>query len=166
MAIYAALSDLSAQYGFSGPLKKAIKYLAAFDPSFFQGKRAGFIERVRISGDAVYAIHQVYETKPASRARFEAHRKYIDVQVVWKGAEIIPVTPAQGLAVTIPYDPGKDIEFYRFHQATGLLMKPGMAAVFYTGDAHAPGIAFRRRSVVAKTVVKIRLPTNFKKGSI
>ena len=156
MAVYAALHDLSASCAFSARIKKGLKYLSGFDPVFFKGTHAGFSRRVEISGDAVYAMHQVYQTTPVSRAQFEAHRNYIDVQVVWKGMECIAVAPVQGLKVLAPYDPAKDIEFYRFHQSTMLLMKPGMAAVFYPCDAHAPCISCKNKAIVAKTVVKIR----------
>ena len=66
--------------------------------------------RVDIDGEDVYALVQSYETL-AGEPRFEAHRRYIDIQYVVSGAEIIGWAPLAALVVTDGYDRAKDIAF-------------------------------------------------------
>ncbi|HOW42357.1 MAG TPA: YhcH/YjgK/YiaL family protein [Candidatus Omnitrophota bacterium] len=163
MAVYALVRDLlagrpfSSQCAFTRNMKLGLEYLADFDPSFFDGKPPGFTAGTAIAGKKLYAAHQVYATRPLSRARFEAHRRYVDLQVVWRGQERILVAALDGLTVVEPYDAGKDIVFFALRPASSLIMRPGMVAVLYPSDAHAPCISYENRRIVAKTVVKVRI---------
>ena len=42
-----------------------------------------------IDGEAIFALVSTYETEPEGARSFEAHRKYIDVQYLLSGREII-----------------------------------------------------------------------------
>lgn len=114
--------------------------------------------RVDIDGDDVYASVQDYETHDDSADRYEAHREYIDIQVVASGAERI------GMAVRTPcldvvkaYDEAKDIEFVR---AEGNLvpMYAGQFLVIFPHEAHEPGVhPASGPAKVRKIVVKVRV---------
>lgn len=157
MAIYGKINDIVTQNILADKIKAGLEYLIGLNSNFLSGKPAGYAEKVEICGEEVYAIHQVNNTKPASLARFEAHRKYIDLQYIWEGEEIISVTSPDNLKAIIPYDEQKDIVFYEYFRSSFLIMKPGMLAIFYPCDAHAPGIAFKKQQLVSKTVVKVRV---------
>src|SRR5689334_21230698 len=45
--------------------------------------------RIELDGDKVFAMIQHYETKPKAQGVWEAHRKYIDVQYVAEGQELM-----------------------------------------------------------------------------
>jgi hypothetical protein len=45
--------------------------------------------RIEIDGNAIFALIQEYQTVPSEEKKPEAHRKYIDVQYVFQGSEII-----------------------------------------------------------------------------
>ena len=45
------------------------------------------MEKVDLS-HGVFALEQVYETKPRAEGFFESHRKYIDVQFVFEGDQL------------------------------------------------------------------------------
>lgn len=156
MADYGTIEELKALLKDQPLLLQGLEYIAQFDPAYFKAQEPGFSERVAIAGDAVYASHQVYLTKPLSQARYETHKKYIDIQVVWNGEEIIEVTGLQGLNTTVPYDAEKDIEFFEYFPGKQLIIKPGLIAVLYPEDAHAPCLDYKQQQVVAKTVVKIK----------
>jgi YhcH/YjgK/YiaL family protein len=157
MAIYGLLTEIGVLKIGNARLRSGLEYLLRFDPAMFRGKKPGFVEKRVIAGENVYAMHQVYTTKPVSQARFEAHRKYIDLQIIWKGRESIAVVPVQGLKVVTPYDAGNDIEFYKFFRSTSLIMQPGIVAVLFPSDAHAPCLTDARSRVVFKTVVKVKI---------
>ncbi len=157
MAIYGKISDIVTQNILTDKIKAGLIYLINLDGNFLSGKPAGYVEKEEILGKEVYAIHQVNSTKPARLARFEAHRKYIDLQYIWEGEEAISVTSSDNLTAVVPYDGEKDIIFYKYFRSTILVMKPRMLAVLYPCDVHAPGIAFKKTQLVRKTVVKVRV---------
>ncbi|MBM2838908.1 MAG: beta-D-galactosidase, partial [Deltaproteobacteria bacterium] len=56
--------------------------------------------RVDIDGDRVFALVQRYETVMTDAPRFEYHRKYIDIQYIVSGEEIIGWAPAERMVIT------------------------------------------------------------------
>lgn len=112
-----------------------------------------------IAGENVFALVQRYDTKPHANCRFEAHRLYVDIQMVVAGKELMEVRPAEGLQITEPYKP--DIEFYATPEpgsANAILMRPGMAAVLFPEDVHRPCMALGGKSeAVQKIVIKVAL---------
>ena len=49
--------------------------------------------KYEIDGDNVYALVSEYKTKNEIDGKFEAHKKYIDIQFVAKGTELIGYAP-------------------------------------------------------------------------
>jgi YhcH/YjgK/YiaL family protein len=113
--------------------------------------------RVEIEGNNVFAIIQRYETHEADVPTFEYHRKYIDVQYLVSGEEIIGWTPAERITITAPYDAEKDVAFGDMAAGkwTPVYLQTGQAAVFWPEDGHAPKLAAGAPSAVMKIVVKI-----------
>jgi len=112
--------------------------------------------KVEIDGDRVFAIVQRYETTQTDIPRFECHRKYIDVQYIVSGAEVLGWTPAERLTVTEAYDAGKDICFGAASgEWTPVYLHAGQVAVLYPEDGHAPKLAPGAPSSVIKIVVKV-----------
>jgi YhcH/YjgK/YiaL family protein len=113
--------------------------------------------RYELDGDKVFAMVQRYATAAQAEPRFEAHRKYIDVQFVAGGAEVIGWAPLGRLLVNEPYDGGKDVCFGAVPAGswTPLLLRAGELAVLRPEDAHAPRLAAGTPGAVVKIVVKI-----------
>lgn len=72
--------------------------------------------------NGIYAIVSEYETVAPESKQWEAHRKFIDVQYVVSGAELIGYAPLDTLAPVAGYDEGGDANyafrlrrFYAFH---------------------------------------------------
>src|SRR6185312_12262794 len=96
-AIYESISPL---------IKKAFEYLKQTD---FSGMENGKHE---VDGDNLFAIFQEYNTKNDADAKLEAHRKYIDVQYVISGEELIGVRPLINQAPCKEYDAENDYALY------------------------------------------------------
>ena len=113
---------------------------------------------VEIEGRRAYAIVQRYRTALTPSPRFEFHKKYIDIQYIVSGAEVIGWAPAGRMAVTDAYDADKDICFgtVRVGEWTPVYLPAGQLAVFYPEDAHAPKMAAGAPGPVIKVVVKLR----------
>jgi biofilm protein TabA len=111
-----------------------------------------------IDGDVVYALLQRATTRPPVDGRFESHDRYIDIQFLIEGDEVIGLAPAATLQVATPYDAGKDITFYanppQFEQVP---LKPGQFAVFFPADGHMPLCSVGPPMEIHKAVVKVKL---------
>jgi len=116
--------------------------------------------RHELDGDRLFAIVQRYPTKPPEEARWEAHRKYLDVQYVVEGVERMGYAPlAPEMPIQQAYDPAKDLVFF---STAGDLFEVGAGgfAIFAPQDVHAPGLAAGDPPVpgeVLKVVIKCRL---------
>jgi len=113
--------------------------------------------KYEIDGERVFAMVQRYETLAQAAPKFEAHRKYIDVQFMAAGAEIIGCAPLEKLAVTEIYDGEKDVCFGAVPAGewTPLRLERGELAVLWPEDAHAPRLAAGAPAPVTKIVVKV-----------
>lgn len=108
-----------------------------------------------IDGQRVFALVSDYDTKPAAEGRWEAHKKYLDLQCLVSGRELIGYTPLASL-VGGQYIPEKDIVWLTGH-GSFITMEPGRFMLLWPGDGHMPGIAVDGPEPVRKVVVKILL---------
>jgi biofilm protein TabA len=115
--------------------------------------------RVEIDGTTVYALVQSYTGKPVDAPRYEAHRAYIDVQVVVMGQERFGWAPLEAMAPTDEYNPEKDVIHGTVPTPGSVLipLQAGQLMVLYPSDAHAPGLSAADDSPVKKIVLKVRL---------
>jgi YhcH/YjgK/YiaL family protein len=136
-------------FGIYEKLTKGLHFLCAFDKNKF---KLGSKEDL---GDGIFVLFQERETYPEKERKYEAHKKYIDIQYVLEGDEIITYRDIKGMPVKIPYDSDKDIMFFD-GSAPGspLLMTPGYFAIFFPHDAHKPLVTYQSNSV-RKIVLKI-----------
>ncbi len=113
--------------------------------------------KYEIDGARVYAMAQRYETIAPAEPKFEAHRKYIDLQFLAEGAEVIGWAPLEKMRIAEVYDAEKDACFGAVPAGawTPLLLGAGQLAVLYPEDAHAPRLAAGGTGRVTKIVVKV-----------
>jgi len=109
--------------------------------------------RYEIDGTLIFALVSDYVTKPAAEGRWEAHRKYLDLQCLASGRESIGYTPLVTL-VGGQYIPENDITWLTGH-GSFLTMEAGRFMLLWPGDGHMPGIAIDGPEPVKKVVVKI-----------
>lgn len=134
-------------------IKKAFEFLKETDLSALpQG-------RTDIEGDNLFALHQTYETGAESEKRLEAHRKYMDIQFLVKGGECMGYCSNTDLPVQTPYDPDKDIEFFKDSPVMSLLIDQGDFALFFPGEPHKPSCHHpnSKDHKVEKIVLKIKI---------
>ncbi|MCX5875170.1 MAG: YhcH/YjgK/YiaL family protein [Deltaproteobacteria bacterium] len=106
-------------------------------------------------GDDLFAIVMSYETCGPETAEIEAHRKYLDIQMVITGEETIGWCQADELEIDTPYDASKDAELYK-RPEQGLLrvdLFPGNFMALFPHDAHMPSLMTQQVSVFTKKVV-------------
>jgi YhcH/YjgK/YiaL family protein len=149
VAVKGNLKDWSSTPGIKG-LERPFEYLARTDLAALP------LGRTDIDGDDVFVLISEGETRSPEQVKFEAHRRYIDIQLVVRGQEAIGVAPAVALATAEPYDAAKDIEFFATpRESATLALRAGEFAVFMPGDAHRPSLHLDGPHVSRKAVVKV-----------
>lgn len=106
----------------------------------------------------VYAIIQDYSSKPESEGKFEAHRKYIDIQFIIEGEERIGVGKLEDFQEVTEYDEEKDIVFLtpKDEAKTDFVkVVTGEYMILLPKDVHMPSIAVDSPSYVKKVVIKV-----------
>jgi YhcH/YjgK/YiaL family protein len=147
--IFDRVSELKTYKGISKNLDAAIEYLVGIDVETLQDGE------YPIDGDEVVAKVMSYDTKPLSDMVFEAHRRYIDVQLPIEGEETCYYAPLRGLAETGPFDEKKDAGLYKGADGMPLVLARGNFAIFFPQDAHMPSRDAKGKSAVRKIVVKV-----------
>jgi len=144
------LEHAQEQFALTPALQKALTFLRQVRSSSLADGR------VEIDGEQVYALVQSYETR-SGEPKFEAHRKYLDVQYVAAGEEIIGWAFIGRMAVDAPYDEAKDVCLGHVPpgEVTPVRLSAGQMAVLYPTDAHAPKLAAGAPAPVKKIVVKV-----------
>jgi len=101
-------------------------------------------------------IVNIAQTQPKSKeqAKLETHNQFIDIQIPLSGSEIMGYTPQKDCTpANAPYNTEKDITFFEGLAETYVTVKPGMFAIFFPQDGHAPGIT---PDGVKKVIVKVK----------
>lgn len=112
--------------------------------------------RYELDGERLFAMVQQYETKSAEGKLPEAHRKYIDLQVVIDGRENIGWAPLTELKEeTEEFSKGGDIGFYSGKIQIQVTLNKGYFALLYPEDAHLPCTQVEGPESVRKIVFKI-----------
>lgn len=116
------------------------------------------LKRYDIDGDNLYVSVSEYLTKNEEDARYESHQKYIDIQYVVSGKELIGITPvSQKKDILVPFDPVKDLGFYTVTSGSNHLAIPDRFFIFFPDDLHRPGLKDGDNSPVKKVVVKVKI---------
>ncbi len=112
--------------------------------------------RYEIEKDKIFANVQSLKTKPKEQKKFEAHRKYIDIQYLIKGDECMAFGLLKDFNKTVvEYDEDKDITFLDGGKFNYINLKEGEFVVFYPNDVHAPMLSVDDNTDIKKVIVKI-----------
>lgn len=101
-------------------------------------------------------VVNVQQTAPKSKeqAKLETHNQYVDIQIPLSGVEVMGYTAAKSCKpADAMYNAEKDITFFEGLADDYLTVKPGMFAIFFPQDGHAPGIT---PTGVKKIIVKVK----------
>lgn len=132
-------------------LNAAIAYLRHTD---FSDMEPG---RYPIDGDKMIAIVQTPMTQPWETGMPEFHQRYIDIQYLLEGEELIGYLPANPTLENAKDQLlERDIAFVHPQaNETRLVLTPGMFAVFFPGELHKPCRALNTPMPIKKVVIKI-----------
>jgi YhcH/YjgK/YiaL family protein len=109
--------------------------------------------RHEIDGKRLYAIVGRDKARTRDQAKLEAHRKYIDIQIVLSGTDEMgwKSTPTCKKSEG-PYDSEKDFENFLDAPDAWVAVGPGAFVIFFPEDAHAPLVGVGE---LHKVVIKV-----------
>ena len=115
--------------------------------------------KTELAGGA-FVIEQAYPTRLRADGFFESHKKFIDIQVIFEGEELMEVCDVARMTAKQPYNEKRDLIIYEDNTEASLLrVYAGQASVFFPSDAHMPTLRVRNDAVnVRKCVVKVPVP--------
>lgn len=150
--IYDTKENLQNYKGISKNLDLALDYLERADLS---GMEAG---RYEIDGSHVFALVQAPQTRPQEQCRWEAHKKYIDIQYLIDGQETIGFQKTEAMVISEAYNAEKDLVFFR-ENGEGFFPRlvPGSFVICFPTDAHKPLICEGEPQSIKKVIVKVEV---------
>jgi len=138
--------------GLGARFAKAVEFAAATD---FSKIADGNYE---LDGRNLHYMLMSPTTGAAAERKYENHRKYVDLQLMLAGREIMWCTDVENLKPAGDYDAQKDLCFFKDGPAgVEMPMSTGDFAIFFPHDAHKPLCAIDAPAPVRKLVVKILL---------
>ena len=106
-----------------------------------------------IKKNALFAIAERRPGKGKKAAKFEAHHKYIDIQVAVTGTDVIGWKPYHKCKrIEKKYSPENDIEFFSDNPNVWFNLNPKTFAIFFPEDAHAP---LATKANLFKVIIKV-----------
>ena len=144
------LQNAHLYYGLGARFIKAFEYLKTTD---FEKVGKGRYE----IGEDIFAIVNEYDTVDTAEELMEAHKKYIDVQYIVKGAELVGHDFLQDKTPSKAYDEATDFMLFAEKPAFFSRLDQGNFAIFFPSDLHMPNIRIDTPIRVKKVVIKIGL---------
>lgn len=110
-----------------------------------------------VVNDGIFYSVTEFNTEMRDKRKPESHSKYVDIQYLISGEEIIGFTKLNGEAkVTENLLAEKDVVFYdNIPSESDILMNAGSYSVFFPWDIHRPGCAVGQSVRVRKVVLKV-----------
>jgi len=100
-----------------------------------------------------FFLVQKGETKPMAEGFYEAHQKYVDIQIIMAGSEEVAWLDLKDLAEETPYNLKKDAAYYSGDTSHVMRITEGMFYIAFPHDGHRPV----RHTEVQQTFTKIVL---------
>ena len=166
--VYDKIDNIEIYKGLSTDIYEALKFLQNATPS----TPTGVIQL----NPRVKAIVSEYETKAVNENGYEAHKRYIDIQALLSGEEMIACQPIEWLTQTKPYSEECDAAFYAadevlsqpseeshlpssiIHHTSSIILRPSFFTILFPQDGHMPQLSITTPTKVKKVVIKVALP--------
>ncbi len=141
------LKNKEIYYGIHKNIKPAMEFI---EKAVAENLEVG---RYELDGKNLFALVQEYDSK--TDAKWEYHRKYIDIQFIVSGKEIITWDNIKNVPDGVEYNEEKDIAKFDMEGGTDVVMEAGYYSILYPQDLHQPGRVFDKVEPIKKIVVKI-----------
>lgn len=111
--------------------------------------------KYELDGDKMFALVQEYITLPREQVRWEVHKRYIDIQFIISGKEIIEWSDISNMPEGTLYDSYRDIAYCEGVNGSELKLGASCFAMFFPQDMHRPMCVFDEPVKVKKVIIKV-----------
>ncbi|MFW0696791.1 YhcH/YjgK/YiaL family protein [Aliarcobacter butzleri] len=162
MAIFGKYKDIKNQIN-NPKFEKAFLYIQKLQDK--SSKEYKSLENIKIGDcnkivldESCFVLEQAYISKDKKDCFFESHKKYIDIQYIFYGTEIMEVENINNLEIIQEYNESLD---YAKHaqsiNSSSLLIRENELAIFYPSDAHMPCLKVDKNEKIIKAVFKVAI---------
>ncbi|AGR77130.1 YhcH/YjgK/YiaL family protein [Aliarcobacter butzleri] len=162
MAIFGKYKDIKNQIN-NPKFEKAFSYIQKLQDK--SSKEYKSLENIKIGDcnkivldESCFVLEQAYISKDKKDCFFESHKKYIDIQYIFYGTEIMEVENINNLEIIQEYNESLD---YAKHaqsiNSSSLLIRENELAIFYPSDAHMPCLKVDKNEKIIKAVFKVAI---------
>jgi len=130
-------------------LAAALKFLQETDLAALPAGRQD------LDGDNLYVLVQEYATRLPGQGKWEAHRRYIDIQCLVFGQERMRFANVRTMQLG-DYIPEKDFQQLSGEGSTVDVFS-GSFVIFFPEDGHMPCLAVQAPEPVKKVVLKVKI---------
>lgn len=110
-----------------------------------------------INGDSLFLNIAEYATQPPEARVWEAHKAYVDVQLILRGSERVDINFLEQMQ-EIQAQEEKDLWLYEGTEKARVFLQEGDFIICYPTDAHRAGICVMDcQETVKKAVFKVKL---------
>ena len=113
--------------------------------------------KIEIDGENAWCNVAKYDVSPDNPLKYESHKEYADVQLMFDGEENIGWANFDECNITEDFKEGCDIAFMDAPDGQFLALRKGYFMVFFPQDAHAPCRKSENFDFAHKLVFKIKL---------
>ncbi|MCU6668714.1 YhcH/YjgK/YiaL family protein [Enterobacteriaceae bacterium H4N4] len=133
---------------------------AVFCQAIEQALREGIADKepgsYPLEGETLFVNVMQFDTQRAEDKRAELHRRYIDIQIVLEGEELIYYGLTGSARECDEWHEQEDYQLCeRIENQQALTMTPGMFAIFMPGEPHKPGCYSAQPGRLKKAVIKL-----------
>lgn len=161
MAIIGRLPDINKHFALNQYFETAFQY---FTEALSAGTQVsnriknlplGAFDKVDL-GFGIFAIEQKFESKERSDCYLESHKKFIDIQLIVSGQELMEHCDISRCVEKIPYNKEKDLILYQDNiDMNKISMISGDFAIYFPVDVHLGCQKYKEQTLCTKTVVKM-----------
>ena len=115
-------------------------------------------KKVLVNENFYYFVSN-YKTKLEAEAELESHRKYVDIQIIVKGEELMDIADISRLTIKANYNLKDDVMFWNITERMArITLRAGDYIILYPENAHRGAIRIREGNTeVLKIVGKVRI---------
>jgi YhcH/YjgK/YiaL family protein len=158
MAVFGKLDDVLKMRLQGDRIRKGLLYLkeANHNDIFSALETEKGSKIINIEDKNLFAIYSIYNPLNDEPVKFERHKKYIDIQYLFEGEELILVAFDHMQKVT-DFSDENDCQIAENSAYSSVYMKQGYVSLLFPEDWHAPGRRANQSDKVKKIVLKVVL---------
>lgn len=113
------------------------------------------LEIGRYEFEGGFLMVQKGDTKPMKDGDFEAHIKYVDLQIVVAGSEEIAWCHMDNMVLSQAYNAEKDVHFFKAEEKHTMLITEGMFYIAFPHDGHKAVRHILEPKSFTKVIIKL-----------